>query len=126
MVKNIPNMNIPNVNIRNMNIPNMNIPMQAIRYKTTEFISQPENCDFIKETLQENLNGSANKESTVQGPHAQQTNNIVVVHQPQPVTQVVVVEEEPKKVSHCCHCYVTCFFPPWLLVWMILCCIYGC
>ena len=100
-----------------------NIPMQAIRDQTTQFISQPENRDFIIETLQENMNGSADQESTDQRP--QQT-EFVVVHQPEPAIQVVVMEEEPKKVSHCCHCCVTCFFPPWLLVWMILCCIYGC
>ena len=134
---NIPNMNIPNMNIPNMNIPNMNDPMQAIRDQTTQFMSQPENRDFIMETLQENLNGSADQESTNQGP--QQTE---VVQQPKPVTHVVVERGSDEKeshccqcylgggsdeqVSHCCHCCITFFFPPWLLIWILLCCIYGC
>ena len=57
----------------------------------------------------------------------QQTNtNVVVVGQQAP-QQTTIIQRPKEKVNHVLHLLITLFlFPPWMFVWMILCCIYGC
>ena len=52
--------------------------------------------------------------------------NVVVVSQQQPqqvVQQTYVKKDTP---NHCLHCIITFFCPWYLLIWIIICCIYGC
>ena len=53
----------------------------------------------------------------------QQSTNVVLVQQPQ---QTVVQHVRDDKPSHILHCIITFFCWPWVFVWLILCCIYGC
>ena len=61
-------------------------------------------------------------------PMAQQQSNtnVVVVGQQAP-QQTTIIQRPKEKVNHVLHLLITIFlFPPWAIVWMILCCIYGC
>ncbi|XP_065902500.1 filamin-B-like [Dysidea avara] len=43
------------------------------------------------------------------------------------VQQTTIIQRPRKKVNHVLHFLITFFlFPPWIIVWIILCCIYGC
>jgi len=61
-------------------------------------------------------------------PQQQSTNNVVVVNAGGPtVQQTTVIQQQRDKVNHVLHLLITLFlFPPWVFVWIILCCIYGC
>ena len=62
-------------------------------------------------------------------PAAQQqaTTNVVVVGGQQAAQQTTIIQQAPReKVNHVLHLIITFFFLPWIFVWMILCCIYGC
>ena len=61
-------------------------------------------------------------------PQQQSTSNVVVVNAGAPAVQQTTVIQQPKeKVNHILHLLITLFlFPPWVFVWIILCCIYGC
>ena len=64
-----------------------------------------------------------------QQPQAQQqaTTNVVVVGGGAPAQQTTIIQQPKEKVNHILHLLITLFlFPPWVFVWMILCCIYGC
>ena len=64
-----------------------------------------------------------------QPPPPQQGPNVVVVQGGggQTVQQTTIIQAEKQKVNHVLHLLITLFlFPPWLIVWIILCCIYGC
>jgi len=55
--------------------------------------------------------------------------NVVVVQGGggQAVQQTTIIQGDKQKVNHVLHLLITLFlFPPWLIVWIILCCIYGC
>ncbi|KAL5491541.1 hypothetical protein EMCRGX_G016843 [Ephydatia muelleri] len=55
----------------------------------------------------------------------QQSNNVVVVNtQPSATSQTIIYEDE--KPNHILHCIITLFCPWWILVWLCLCCMYGC
>ena len=52
--------------------------------------------------------------------------NIVVVGGA-PAQQTTIIQQPKEKVNHILHLLIMLFlFPPWVFVWMILCCIYGC
>ncbi|XP_065883595.1 cell death-inducing p53-target protein 1 homolog isoform X2 [Dysidea avara] len=60
-------------------------------------------------------------------PQQQSNTNVVVVGGGPSVQQTTVIQQPKEKVNHVLHLLITIFlFPPWVFVWMILCCIYGC
>ena len=60
-------------------------------------------------------------------PAQQAANTNVVVVQQQAAQQTTIIQQPKEKVNHILHLLITLFlFPPWVFVWMILCCIYGC
>jgi len=124
-------------------------------YQETEFVEQPQTLDAqqpqILETQQTQIlvgqqpqilvgqqpaiildaqqlqTLMAQQPQTLETQQSQNPAYVVLQQQPQSIDQEVVVNEErKKKVSHCLHCCLTVLFPPWIFIWMILCCIYGC
>ena len=60
-------------------------------------------------------------------PQQQSSTNVVVVNAGGPSVQQTTIIQQPKeRVNHILHLIITFFFAPWLFVWCILCCIYGC
>jgi hypothetical protein len=53
------------------------------------------------------------------------TNVVVVQAAPQPTVQTNVIQRRDTP-NHCLHCIITFFCPWYLLIWIIICCIYGC
>ena len=59
-------------------------------------------------------------------PQQQSNTNVVVVGGGPTVQQTTVIQQPKEKVNHILHLIITLFFGPWIFVWCILCCIYGC
>ncbi|XP_046545423.1 alpha/beta-gliadin A-II-like [Haliotis rubra] len=49
----------------------------------------------------------------------QQQQQVVVVSAPAPAPTTTVIRER-SHVNHILHLIITCFFPPWIIVWIIL------
>ena len=63
---------------------------------------------------------------TPAAPVQQQSSTNVVVVGGAPAQQTTIIQRPRERVNHVLHLLITIFiFPPWIIIWIILCMIYG-